>query len=57
MPRNRAIVAAATLLLAFGAIVLGARSSMPTQVAGGSIDVLQMMKDARDLPTQQFDAI
>ena len=57
MPRNRAIVAAAAFLFVFGATVLGARSSKPTQVAGGSIDVMQMMKDARDLPTQQFDAI
>jgi hypothetical protein len=57
---NRAIAAVgllAAFVFVFGATVLGARSSKPVQVASGSIDVMQMMKDARDLPTQQFDAI
>jgi hypothetical protein len=56
---NHAI--AAGLLVAFlgvfGATVLGAWSSKPAQVAAGSIDVMQMMKNAKDLPVQQFDAI
>jgi hypothetical protein len=60
MLRNRAIAAAgllAALLFVFGATVLGARSSKPAQIAGVSIDVMRMMADAKDLPTQQFDAI
>jgi hypothetical protein len=60
MPRNRAVATAglvAALLFVFGATVLGARSSKPAQIAVLSIDVLQMMTDAKDLPTQQFEAI
>ena len=54
MLRNRAIATAgllAALLFIFGATVLGARSSKPAQIASRSIDVMQMMTDAKDLPT------
>jgi hypothetical protein len=42
----------------FGITIINANSSrhVATAPASSAIDVMQMMKNAKDLPTQQFDA-
>jgi len=61
MPRT-AIVAAVLLVTAvvaiLGVTVINAYSprQVTTAPASASIDVMQMMKDAKSLPNQQFDA-
>jgi hypothetical protein len=60
--RQTAIVATSALLVALAAIwgvtVINAKS--PTQASvpssASSIDVMQMMKNAKNLPVQQYDA-
>jgi hypothetical protein len=60
--RQTQIITAAALIAAvvaiLGVTVINAKSSKHTTVvpASSSINVMQMMKDAKDLPTQQFDA-
>jgi hypothetical protein len=45
-------------VVAIGVTVINANSSrhVATAPASSAIDVMQMMKNAKDLPTQQFDA-
>ena len=60
--RQTAIIATAALVIAIVAIlgvtVINAKSPRQaiTAPASASIDVMQMMKDAKDLPEQQYDA-
>jgi hypothetical protein len=61
---RQAVFAAAAVLFViivaiFSAAIITARGPKQAQAATarGSIDVMQMMKDAKDLADQQFDAI
>ena len=59
---RRPTIAATILIIAtvaiLGATVINANSPRLATAtsASASIDVMQMMKDAKDLPTEQFDA-
>jgi hypothetical protein len=56
------IITAAAMMIAvvaiLGVTVINAKSAKHATIApaSSSIDVMHMMKDAKDLPTQQFDA-
>ena len=42
--------------IVWGATVIVANSPREASIRSASIDVMQMMRDARNLPVQQFDA-
>jgi hypothetical protein len=60
--RQKALIAASALVTAiaatWGLIVINANPSLPSTSAPASvlIDVTQMMKEAQNLPEQQYDA-
>ena len=56
---RRMVIAAgvvAAIVAAWGAGVITAHSPKTATPASSSVDVMQMMKDAKNLPDQSFDA-
>jgi hypothetical protein len=50
-------VAIAVVLFGATVMIADAPQKVRAAAASGSIDVMQMMKDAKDMPDEHFDAI